>query len=379
MDFWLLGGASVVLFLIACLGNLFRSNFIVEQKFLMAVPFFGLMALFCNNPHFFMSYKFGYTRGTSFLRQHWFSLVFVPAFLLCWFVFAYVYFDEDMYGISWIEKVNQVLNWTGLEFRLGKNISLGLELLSLSLWMMYLTVGWHYAKQIYGCMMVMGVYDKLNFTRREKVSIRWSLLIFAIYQFSYATATQELEADSRPKDPRFHGIQIAPLGLPPWVTMASAYLSTLMFALVVFILIRKYYLHKLRPSLNFMIAWISIYVWWIPFATIPEFYFLAVPFFHSLQYLPFAARMESQNIKIKSGARFGYSMQLLMITILGFLVMELIPHSLDVLLNTNFEKVGFFFTSCVVVFVNIHHYFIDSCVWRFDQPQVEKNLRLLVC
>ena len=53
---------------------------------------------------------------------------------------------------------------------------------------------------------------------------------------------------------------------------------------------------------------------------------------------------------------------------------ELVPNTMDNTLRT-FNAWGmFFFFTAAMLFINIHHYFIDNVLWRFKDPQVRKYL-----
>jgi hypothetical protein len=58
----------------------------------------------------------------------------------------------------------------------------------------------------------------------------------------------------------------------------------------------------------------------------------------------------------------------------GWLSFELLPHAADTALQTfNTWRMFFFFTASML-FINIHHYFIDNVVWRFKDPVIRKHL-----
>ena len=52
------------------------------------------------------------------------------------------------------------------------------------------------------------------------------------------------------------------------------------------------------PSLNMLVPFIALYVWWMPQTRQYEFYFLLTPLFHSLQYLAFVYKMEDTPAQI---------------------------------------------------------------------------------
>ncbi len=374
-DFWLLGGASILLFILMAMANSFRENTpLIQQKFLLVVPVFSLFSIFCNDPHFIISYRFGYSRGLKFILKYWFSLIILPLLLIALYTTAYFQFDTDVSEFSAIKSINYFFEFINLTYRFGKTATFGRELMSLSIWFMYLTVGWHYSKQIYGCLMVYDKFDNYKLGRIEKEIFRYSLLFLALYQFLFISRLMDLAPNNNYQDPRFGGIQILALGLPNWLFTISQLLAVLSFLSVLIVIAKKYLLYKKIPSAIFTVAWLSIYFWWIQIFNLPEYYYMAVPFFHSLQYLPFAFKMEKKNIPANRWRLTQISLRLIALIIVGFLYFELIPTTLDQKLNTEVTKTAWIFMTSFAVFINIHHFFIDSVVWRLKSPEVKSGL-----
>ena len=102
---------------------------------------------------------------------------------------------------------------------------------------------------------------------------------------------------------------------------------------------------------------------------------MVIPFFHSLQYLPFAAMFRKNKVNaqltgitgVPYRAKFVFSFwgYIVLSVVIGGLVFYAIPFGIDQvrtagILPTPPMLVMAFFT----VFLNIHHYFIDSVIWR---------------
>jgi hypothetical protein len=373
-DFWFLGGTSLVLFVFMSIANIYRTDYsLLQQKFMMLLPLFGLLSIVCNHPHFIISYRFGYSRGLGFIFKNWIALIAVPIFLLCFYTVAYLKYSLDISDATTTIKINNFFDDLGLTFHIGENGSLGVEFLSLSIWMMYLTVGWHYSKQVYGCMMVYNKFDNYSLADVEKKIIRYSLLILAAYQFVFSSRAMDRTFSQGFQDARFSGTSMTPLGLPEWLQSVLGFSALGLFIAVAFIFLKKYLNEHKKPSPTFIVSWLSIYAWWIPFIDMPEYYFIAVPFFHSLQYLPFAYRMEEKKIAKNRWYYANLSVRVLSLLVIGFLLFEFIPSTLDLRLMGPGQSAAFFGTA-IVVFINIHHFFIDSCVWRLDQKEVKNGI-----
>jgi hypothetical protein len=58
----------------------------------------------------------------------------------------------------------------------------------------------------------------------------------------------------------------------------------------------------------------------------------------------------------------------------GWLAFEMVPNTLDTALGTFGAWHMFFFFTAAMLFINVHHYFIDNVLWRFKDPEVRAYL-----
>jgi hypothetical protein len=374
LDFWFLGGASIVVFALMAIGQALRGRLgIVEQSFVQIIPTFSILALICNHPHFIISYRFGYGRGLKFIGRHWFSLIVVPVALVGLFAVAYMNFRTEISELPAITLVNQFFEKIGFGFRFGRTPDLGTELLSLSVWGMFLTVGWHYSKQIFGCLMVYSRFDNYPISALQRFVLKSS--VFSIAAFNFFTLMSSSTDGNNFSQISFFNIAIAPMQVPAFLLPIAGVWVGLSFLSVLFLVgYKNYKQFGKKPSANFSIAWIAFHIWWIPFMKQPEFYLLAVPFFHSLQYLPFAARMEAPKITRDQNYYARMSFKILLLLVIGYLAFNFVPAVLDQVLKTSWNQTASFFTIAAVVFINIHHFFIDSVAWRFDDEEVRSSI-----
>ena len=68
------------------------------------------------------------------------------------------------------------------------------------------------------------------------------------------------------------------------------------------------------------------------------------------------------------------SLRLGLLLFVGFCAFELIPSSLDRALETTWYLKTWFFMIAFAVFINVHHFFIDSVVWKFNQTEIRDSL-----
>ena len=347
----------------------------LETRFLQIGAAFSLLTLICNHPHFIISYQFGYGRGLGFIRKHWFALVFIPLALIGLFSFAFIS-SESAAQEGWMfDAPNAVLETLGVGFRFGLQANFGNELMGWAIWLMYLTVGWHYSKQVFGCMMVYGHFDQYRISSFQKLLIKGNVFSVAIMQFAFLYRMQGSPALGLGVQPGTLS-QLTPLNLPEWLYTASS-ISTILFlaATVVFVFIQNFRTTGRLPSANLLIPWIALHVWWVPFFQQPEFTFLMVPFFHSLQYLPFAYRVGTPGFTKDRLYYLKISAHAFGILIIGFMAFEGMPNILDRSFTLGAGGTNaMFFVTAFAVFINIHHFFIDSVVWRFSDPKMKAAL-----
>lgn len=340
----------------------------VQQRFFQVAATFSILSLVCNHPHFMVSYRFGYGRGSKFLFQHWISLIFVPLTLLLIYTVGYFFFDTNIEKASLLNWINPIFETLGIGFRLGQNAKLGYEILSLSILIMYFTAGWHYSKQVYGCMMTYSKFNNYPLLKWQKKILKWSVFSVAFYQLVYMFHLIDTSSSSGYQDSRFAGIQLTTMDLPESLIYVAGTLVGVLFVLSLSIFIFNFRKYKTLPALNVLVPWIAFYIWWIPFVSLPEFYFMMVPFFHSLQYLPFAYRMENSKIKKDQWYYLQVTARLSLLLAIGVACFEWIPVYLDLNLKTEAHQTAWFFMTAFAVFINIHHFFIDSVVWKSTAP-----------
>jgi hypothetical protein len=370
-DFWLLGGFSIVTWIFVLAAEGLRSMSAPLDRQMVNLPFtFGTLSLICNYPHFLASYQIAYGRGIKFILRNWFPLIVVPISLIMIFTFSYLTFDSQMSQFSWLIDFSSWLNGLPVSVQLGTMRDLGTEILSSSVWVMFFTVGWHYSKQVFGCMMVYSRYDNYPLNSMQRRLLKYCLFSVAFTSFVFTTSKStghEL----------FLNIPMTPILIPIyflWIGYAVSILLTM--AVIIFVFFRNRRLHGLWPTLGFLIPAIAFYVWWYPLFLMPIFYLMVVPFFHSLQYLPFAFKMVSASNATKNARHTSRTtaLQIGTLLIVGFMAFDLVPGVLDENFHTAIYFNCQFFTIAAVVFINVHHFFIDSTIWRMGQPEVENSL-----
>ena len=341
----MLGGASLLLWLLMAVGSRFRGVYGVGQHFADIVATTATLNVLINYPHFLASYHLAYGRGWAFVIRHWFQTLAVPAAMVV------------------------VFGWTAVLLAGSPaNQSLAAVVLGGMVNLMFLTAGWHYVKQAFGVMMVYANYDKYPLTRLQRDLIRYSLLALWWHTFVWSGRYGDGGELMGLKYSSWH------LLLPRWaVPLTGLLLLGLVLAMVWHVLASNWR-RGARPGLNFLTPYLAMFVWFAPWLRQTEYFLYAVPFFHSLQYLGFVFRVErSRADRLRRSRELTGAFIVIALIVVGWLAFELIPGRLDALLvrRTTIEL----FVLAAAVFINVHHFFLDNVLWRIGKdPEVREAL-----
>lgn len=310
-----------------------------------------LLAHFINNPHFAHSYHLFYrgfsARGFSaeypreWRIRYLVAGVAVPLALLGFFLWCLVTKNGRALGYS----VN----------------------------LMFFTVGWHYVKQGYGMLMLDAVLKRRFFAEREKKILLWNA--YAVWFLSWLLANESAyKAD-------YWGIAYYTFAAPAPILTAIEVLAAASSAAVLAMLGLKWRATRQLPPVNGLVAYgVALYLWLLyrdPVLT------LIFPALHSIQYLVVVWRYEL-NLQQARGAEAklpALSLSLRMALFyalamgLGYLGFWMGPQWLSKMFPTMLEGVGSgAFLLAAWIFINVHHYFLDSVVWRKGNPETGQYL-----
>ncbi|TGQ79013.1 hypothetical protein EN850_19065 [Mesorhizobium sp. M8A.F.Ca.ET.207.01.1.1] len=248
---------------------------------------------------------------------------------------------------------------------------------------MFFFVGWHYVKQGYGMLMVDAVLKRRFFTDPDKKI----LLInsYAVWLFAW------LQTNTAVSRGKYLGLEYYTFATPAWLNAIALSAAAASTAATAVMLINRWGRNGGSLPYNGVIAYVaSLYLWILIVRTNP-LWLLVVPALHSLQYLAVVWRYQS-NVErdgrdaekvppsgILSILGPAYRVRLLEFIsaglLLGGLGFWLIPTALTALIPYDQEVLGsslFFFI--VLIFINVHHYFLDNVMWRRGNPEVSKYL-----
>jgi hypothetical protein len=403
VDALLIGGLSILIFAVMFL--LVPKN--VDISHLSWTMFY--LGFVVNGPHFFASYWHIYIDNTSRLRE--------PRFLFAGFAVPLIL----IIGLA-------VASRNRSDHTLGLMVGV-----------MYLSVGWHYVKQIYGVILVSSAAHGKSVSGVAKKLLRINLLLVWFMSWTFANEGSWTTA----KENGFFGVSYSSANIRQFLRDHGMRFFASHFRLAVYLLVglsaafallafvRQWIRTGATMAPVGWVAWASIYVWYLPVLYHPAYFYL-VPFFHSLQYLLFSvtfswnkARSESaidaplvvsaavpgvapgvvpssvevaESLEITDSKlaiapvdpvdplaiarrrrqqfvqRFG--LFVLFTFVLGAAGFHWIPEWMD--RNMNYRSAalgGQFWVVAFNVFINVHHYFVDSVIWRGTNPQVRKFLQ----
>jgi hypothetical protein len=299
-----------------------------------------------NNPHFMHSYQLFYrgfgaklTRYPPDLRlRYWLCGVVVPVALVA--------------VMAWAVAARQP------------------RALGLLTNLMFFLVGWHYVKQGYGMAMVDAAFKQAWFTDAEKRALLRNA--YAVWLLSWLLLNRMLGGVAS----SYWGVEYAFIPIPAplaWLACAVAIGCGLDVAW-------RLLLKRRRGD---AIAWNGLlayaasgYVWLLIRDPVLV---LWVPLFHSLQYLAVVWRYERNRIRaihphdmlpeLRMAGFYAIGLGL------GYLGFWWLPRYLNRHIAYDHALFGSgLFLFLFWIFINVHHYFLDTVMWRKGNPDMQKYL-----
>lgn len=350
-DFLLLGGASLVPFFALQMIELDQRMTALIALVMM------LLANLVNHPHFASSYVMFFGAWRAVHRDHapanllvgwWIAGVVVPLFLATVLLLS---------AHAWLR---------GDTFWMGLCVNL-----------MGALVGWHYVKQGFGMAMTDAALKRSFWSPRARQALLWNA--YACWACAW-THFNVGDAGSY-----FWGVFNTRAALPGWalhVVHALVAATSAWLVICVADSIKSWRgagkALAQMPWVGFSSYLISVYLW-TAFATINATYLYVIPFFHSLQYLTVVWRYKANEYASigNKAVREGFLRFSLLICVLGALGFWGVPALVEYWMNGHLPPWtgGASIAMAVAwLFINVHHYFIDTVLWRQGNPLVSKHL-----
>ncbi|TPN88166.1 hypothetical protein FJ987_13715 [Mesorhizobium sp. CU2] len=257
------------------------------------------------------------------------------------------------------------------------------RLLGLAANAMFFFVGWHYVKQGYGMLMVDAVLKRKFFDGRDKKVLLVNS--YAVWILAW------LQTNTAVTEGQYYGLQYYTFAAPSWIADIALVAAVASTAATLLMLGNRWRKNGGGLPYNGIIAYVASLYLWILIARINPLWLLVVPALHSLQYLAVVWRYQTNverdgqdavsdpEPRILSVLGPRYRLRVLGFiaggAALGYLGFWLIPFVLTALVPYDKQVLGsslFFFI--VLIFINVHHYFLDNVMWRRGNPEVSKYL-----
>jgi hypothetical protein len=240
---------------------------------------------------------------------------------------------------------------------------------------MFFLVGWHYVKQIYGCIVVSCVRNLYFFSEKEKLILRINL--YCVWFMSY------INGNTYVRTLDFYGISYDTFNLPKYFQTMNMTILTISLILAIIAVIRKFIDTGKNPPAMAVVSLATIYFWYLPSMYHKHFFYI-IPFFHSLQYLFLVVAYKKQKYSSDIITNNDKTQRILFVKnfwgfvilslVTGFFFFDAIPNNLDQTIKYNGVFGTQLYLFAFIIFINIHHYFIDNVIWKKDNEKLKKHL-----
>ena len=353
VDFATLGGGSFIV--LAAMAAVFPED---EASRVALASVMFLLAHFVNHPHFAHSYQLFYkdflkkafAPDAPLAARYRFAGIMVPAVLATFFAVALAQSNAPLLGLA-------------------ANV-------------MFLTVGWHYAKQGYGILMLDAALKGIRFGANGRRRLLWNTHIVWVTYWLYANDLL--------KQKELWGLTYYLLDVPDPLLVAMAALAVVSTLAVGRDLFLRWRAERTLP-LNGLVAYAAAVYVWLLVGRLDPVLLLIVPFFHSLQYMAVVWRYQ---LNVEEDRRHGgphadaqpwkawirsapaglarFAVVGGIIGAAGFWWAPVAANALSGYDRAVFGATLFLFIGWT--FINIQHYFIDNVIWRRENPETRRHL-----
>ena len=320
----------------------------LDSDGLVHLLLFGLFSIVAlSGLYTFNLLNFGYTVKSSEQDVRWLLILFsYPHFIASYFWF---YKNKDLREES---------RFVGVYL---PGIIIALLILVFTLQISYLQQGmlmaawillfWHFAKQSYGCSVYLA---KSALPQLSKTMLLNSYLCLAGFGF--------LNIHRKDAQILLFKSYVKVFNVPEYFSLALLIFAWLLFAGFIWSYVKES--GTKNRLIYIVIPWVANLMWFSWWAI--ESFFALIPIFHALQYGPFilqgVSRLQLESKKFIQ-TMFG-------IFVLSTLFFVGIPY----LMLQYWPAAGSMLVSGIFIFLNLHHFFIDSVGWRLSRESLRKIL-----
>jgi len=362
--FLMLGGGSILLMVAFILLRL--PQVIMQDQTRLLIQQGGSIALIgaviFSYPHFIWSYRFAYQQGGAFIRRHSLSLVIFPLLVALALALCVIFWNQQVSTLPLLVAIDNQLRYLGVDLQWSSYHGVGQLLLASLLIAQTIAAGHHYCMQSFGVALACGEDRGYKLSPERKKILRfnlyalWVMNLFSGYSFFSILNNSNF------------------MYLPPHFPEPLKMASTLVFIVSALVLLVKVIVplkqeQKQFPPFLAFISILSIWVWLQPFYQPYGYQAWVVPLAHGAQYIWFACRAEGNMFAEKiAQAEFRVIRHLALITlatmVLGYFAFYYLPLLLDKTRMLEGVTTNFFLLA--LLFISLHHYVIDTIVWKPD-------------
>lgn len=323
-DFWLTSGISILL-----IAGLLITGYQLEGEDSDGTRIISmalLLQLLLNWPHFMVSYRLLY-RQSDCLKRFTCAAVIIPGLLAA------------LVAATWL-----LAQGSPEQMNLSLLMSYGLWLIA----SFYLA--WHYVGQAWGCLSTFTILSGHKWTPLQKHILYWSLRVLIVWHVVWAARL---------------------LPAMPWIEWIQSdllYQITSCLAIVSFILSGYLLLPAWKAGkidIRAIGIWFSIFFWYFAIYCSSDSIFW-VQLAHSLQYLVFVARVEA-NQQAPSNPKIPVAVRVQLVYLGAVFAGALVFWQAE--LSTNLQSATPTLIGLIAIAINIHHYYVDSSIWKLrDAP-----------
>ncbi|MBN66897.1 MAG: hypothetical protein CMM94_04945 [Rickettsiales bacterium] len=379
IDFLMVGGAAYIvgallMFLVSqdlTSGAIYQGQANISGFWLsILAAILAYHVFFVNYPHFAFSYQLMYrdfgkkVRGQELPRHMQMRYIFAGVVVPIVFVYYYstTVLQGDLVALGYVVNV------------------------------MFLLVGWHYAKQSFGVMVVLHGLKGIYFGKWQR-----RLLLTNIY---LVWITTWVLSNFSAYESQFWGVPYSSIMLPAllpsflddyWLFQNTLHTACwIFFGATVLMLLAKATQEKRWLSFTGLVGYSTLYSYLLVVHYVHPLWLFFVPAFHSLQYMLFVIAFKRNESELKhkeaageytqktaKRAAYGFLAFAAIGGLIGAMQFEWAPRLLDYLIDdAHTLAIPTLFLAMFHLFVNIHHYFIDNVIWRKDNPEVGRYLMI---
>jgi hypothetical protein len=241
------------------------------------------------------------------------------------------------------------------------------QLLGLLFQLMFLLVGWHYVKQGFGVLTVLSARRGVRFSTRERLAV----LAHCYAGWAYAWASpfdpgREVEAK---------GVVYTTFAQPAGLEQIALFGFLASIVPLVVVLVQKWRREGALPLFTPLTAFLCSVWSWSIYSSVDPLLRYVIPALHSLQYLYMVWLLKRNEAREREAAPWFEASATVRLSALAASALGLgivIFHAGPALLDHRHPAADALgatpYFAAIFAFVNIHHYFMDTVIWRRENP-----------